>query len=147
MAEEINAHGYSKAGYQNIVTSDGLVHGQVKQSGRFSFSRVYYSGHEVPFYQPLAALEMFERAINGKDIATGKKHADYHYQTKGDKKSTFREGNSTIQFDVVPTNATYNTSTGAPNPAMRARSAMSSAKSELLKREIAGLNRGRKFKP
>jgi len=38
----------------------------VKQSGHFAFVRIYESGHEVPFYQPLASLEMFERAICGK---------------------------------------------------------------------------------
>jgi carboxypeptidase D len=59
-------------------------------------------------------LEIFERAINGKDIATGKVRPGAMYLTEGPTESTFREGNSTIQFDVVPTNATYDTATNVP---------------------------------
>lgn len=118
VSHEVDPSGMAKAGYANITTSDSIVHGQVKQSDNFAFVRIYLSGHEVPFYQPLVALEMFERVINGKDIETGK-HAimpDCNYATKGPAKSTYREGNATVQFEVVPTNATYNTTTGAPNP-------------------------------
>ena len=108
----------SSAGYTNISTSDGIVHGQVKQNENFAFARIYYSGHEVPFYQPLAALELFERTINGVDIETGKTAvgAGSGYKTTGTAESTFREGNGTVLHHVVPTNATYNTTTGAPNP-------------------------------
>ena len=116
VSEKIGAPGFSSAGYANITTSDGVVHGQVKQSGKFAFVRVYHSGHEVPFYQPVLALEMFERVIKGLDIETGKQVVTSGYVTKGTPKSTFREGNSTIQMKVVSTDATYNTTTGAPNP-------------------------------
>jgi hypothetical protein len=98
------------------------------------FVRVYESGHEVPFYQPLLSLEIFERAINQLDIATGKHHPSASYLTEGTAKSEYREGNSTIQFDILPTNSTYNTSTGAPNVGRRA---------ELLKR-AGGLGAKRK---
>ena len=106
------------AGYANISTSDDIVHGQVKQNENFAFVRIYYSGHEVPFYQPLAGLELFERAIHGVDLRTGKTavRAGSGYKTKGSAKSTYHEGNATIQYEVLPSNATYNTSTGAPNP-------------------------------
>ncbi|MCJ1228497.1 hypothetical protein MMC12_005158 [Toensbergia leucococca] len=118
VSNEIGAPGFSSAGYVNITTSDGIVHGQVKQSGEFSFVRIYESGHEVPFYQPLASLAIFERAIGGLDISTGMINATGNYSTVGTAKSTYREGNSTIQFSVVPTNATYNTSIDEPNPPM-----------------------------
>ena len=121
VAHEIGAPGFEKAGYVNITTSDGIVHGQVKQSGKFSFIRIYESGHEVPFYQPVVALEMFERAIAGKDMATGKQVVNGSYITKGTPKSTYREGNSTIQFDVVNATATYNTTTNAPNPPVKSK--------------------------
>jgi carboxypeptidase D len=110
----IQAPGFSSAGYIDIKTSDGITHGQVKQSGKFSFTRIYESGHEVPFYQPLASLEYFERAIKGLDIETGKRRVDEKYKTKGPQRSTYREGNSTVQFDITPKNATYDVITNKP---------------------------------
>lgn len=116
VADEIAAPGYDCAGFVNISTSDNIVHGQVRQSGLFSFVRIYESGHEVPFYQPLAALEMFERALKQVDLATGKSAVTPGYKTIGTPTSTYREGNATIQFEVLPKNATYNTALNAPDP-------------------------------
>ncbi|KAI1151556.1 Alpha/Beta hydrolase protein [Nemania diffusa] len=110
----VAAPGYAAAGYRDLRTSDGAVHGQVRQAGRFSFTRVYESGHEVPFYQPLAALEYFARAIGGLDIETGRAAVGAGYRTGGPKKSTYREGNSTIQFEVTPANRTYDVVTNKP---------------------------------
>ncbi|KGO77632.1 Lipase, class 3 [Penicillium italicum] len=122
IAEEINARGYEHAGFVNITTSDGVVHGQVRQSDLFSFVRIYESGHEVPFYQPLAALEMFERVVTRKDIATGKKHMKPHggYRTHGTPTSEYREGNSTVVLEVLDSDATYNTTLNGPNPSSSA---------------------------
>ncbi|MDI1490505.1 MAG: hypothetical protein OHK93_001709 [Ramalina farinacea] len=114
VAAEIAAPRFSDAGYANISTSDGRVNGQVKQAGSFAFVRVYESGHEVPFYQPLLSLEMFERAIAGKDIATGTEMVSDAYESVGTPSSTFREGNATIQFSVLGVDATYDPVTGAP---------------------------------
>ena len=118
VADEIAAPGYDTAGFVNITTSDGIVHGQVKQSGLFSFLRIYESGHEVPFYQPLAALEIFERALGQVDIATGKESVcnNLSYKTVGTPTSDYREGNATVQFEVTPSNATYNVELNAPDP-------------------------------
>lgn len=117
VAKEINAPGWGEAGFVNITTSDDTVHGQVKQSGAFSFVRVYDAGHEVPFYQPEIALAILTRAIAGKDLATGKHHVKpgSSYTTHGPFESNYREGNSTIQFNVLPVNATYNTTINGPN--------------------------------
>ena len=122
MAEEINAPGYNHAGFVNITTSDGVVHGQVRQSDLFSFVRIYESGHEVPFYQPLAALEVFERVVLRKDIATGRHHLKPHggYRTQGTPTSDYREGNSTVILEVLDSNATYNTTLNGPNPSSSA---------------------------
>ena len=119
VSNEIGAPGFDSAGYVNLSTDDNVVHGQVKQSAKFSFVRIYESGHEVPFYQPLASLAIFERAIAGLDIATGTEEAAAGYVTVGPATSTYREGNGTIQFDVLPSNATYNTTINAPNPPMK----------------------------
>jgi hypothetical protein len=72
----------------------------------------------VPFYQPLASLEIFERALGQVDIATGKEKISNNldYKTVGTKTSDYREGNGTIQFEVIPDNATYNTILNAPDP-------------------------------
>lgn len=144
MAHEVEAPGFECAGYTNLSTSDDIVHGQVKQAGKFSFVRIYESGHEVPFYQPVAALEIFERAINGKDIATGKVRPDAGYLTEGTADSTYREGNGTIQFEALPANATYNYTLNGPNPTKRDLTSLSGS---AVKRGSSLLRLGKKFKP
>ena len=114
VSQEVGAPGFDQAGYVNITTPDGVVHGQVKQSGKFAFLRIYESGHEVPFYQPQVALSMFERVVGGLDVATGTENVTSGYVTKGTPESTYREGNSTIQLSPTPPNATYSTTTNGP---------------------------------
>ena len=152
VSDEIGAPGFAAAGYTNISSADHVVHGQVKQGGAFSFARIYESGHEVPFvrflsfpatdyslmvakYQPLVSLELFERVISGKDVPTGKIDVSKDYKTEGSARSTYREGNSTIQNQVLNSTATYNTTTGAPNPPLR------------LQKRDAPMHWGKLFKP
>ena len=45
VSNEVGQPGFNSSGYTNISTTDGIVHGQVKQSGAFSFVRIYESGH------------------------------------------------------------------------------------------------------
>lgn len=132
----INATGYSSAGFVNISTSDNVVHGQVRQSGLFSFLRIYESGHEVPFYQPLASLEIFERALKQVDIATGKEKLRSDYKTVGTPTSSYREGNKTIQMEVTPANATYNTMLNAPDPSPTWAAVNSTTKAQSKKRNL-----------
>ena len=63
---------FLSAGYADMQTNDSYVGGLVRQHGNFSFTRVFESGHEVPAYQPETAFRIFQRAIFGNDIATGK---------------------------------------------------------------------------
>jgi hypothetical protein len=88
----------------------------VRQADNFAFARVYYSGHEVPFYQPVIALEMFNRTMHGLDVATGTESAVMGggYRTVGPETSEFREGNATVQWVVLPADAVYDVGTGAP---------------------------------
>lgn len=99
VAERIDPPGFSDAGYTNMTTPDGIVHGQVKQAGAFTFVRMFNAGHVVPHDQPLASLEMFRRVLAGKDIASGTINVigGSSYKTIGSKRSTYREGNSTVQ--------------------------------------------------
>ncbi|KAH8730771.1 carboxypeptidase S1 [Phaeosphaeriaceae sp. PMI808] len=143
VADIINATGYSDAGFTNISTSDNIVHGQVKQAGLFSFLRIYESGHEVPFYQPLASLEIFERALKQVDIATGKEKIKESYRTKGTPTSTYREGNATVQFEVTPKNATYNTALNAPDPKPTWAVGQTAVNKPLRKRAAARVGRPR----
>ncbi|KAJ9244760.1 hypothetical protein DTO207G8_6330 [Paecilomyces variotii] len=117
VAISVDAPGFQEAGYTNISTSDGIVHGQVRQAGKFAFVRVYESGHEVPFYQPELALEMFRRVVSGRDVATGKHSVVLSevYRTVGEEKSTYREGNGTVQWKVLSPDTTYNTTLNGPN--------------------------------
>lgn len=116
VSNEVNATGFSQAGFENITTSDGIVHGVVKQSGPYGFVRVYESGHQVPFYQPLTGLTLFSRLINGKDLATGNENAAAGYLSVGPAVSTYHEGNATVVWEVLDSDATYNTTTNMPNP-------------------------------
>ncbi|QDS68547.1 hypothetical protein FKW77_010914 [Venturia effusa] len=113
VADALAVDGFDSAGYVDVQTPDGVVHGQVKQSNNFAFVRAYQSGHMVPFFQPLLALEVFKRTIHGLDIATGTHKLKG--QTQGPAQSTFVEGNATVQWSVVPEGATYNHSSNRPS--------------------------------
>lgn len=41
-----------------MSTIDDVVHGQVKQAGKFSFVRIYESGHEVSSLELLLLIEI-----------------------------------------------------------------------------------------
>ncbi|CZR64800.1 related to carboxypeptidase [Phialocephala subalpina] len=96
VGRRVSLSGLFTASYMNISTADDVVHGQVKQSGILSFSRVYDSEHEVPAYQPLAALAMFERAILGRDIATGGVKVGRCFKTSGETISSYHQGNISL---------------------------------------------------
>ncbi|KAJ7092784.1 alpha/beta-hydrolase [Mycena belliarum] len=45
------------------MTIDGSAVAAIKNVDNFSFARVYAAGHEVPAFQPVAALEIFKQVI------------------------------------------------------------------------------------
>lgn len=61
---------FRKAGYTPLLVN-GTEYGESREYGNFSFTRVYEAGHEVPFYQPEASLQLFNRSINGWEISKG----------------------------------------------------------------------------
>ncbi|KAI0120715.1 Alpha/Beta hydrolase protein [Xylariales sp. AK1849] len=62
---------FHQAGYTEIKTNETYVGGMVRQYGNLSFSRVFDAGHEVPWYQPETAYQIFNRVMSDKDVATG----------------------------------------------------------------------------
>lgn len=114
VARQINAPGWTAAGYQNVTTPDDAVHGVAKQSGLYSFVRVYDSGHQVPFYKPRAALEIFERMLKGQDIATGQEKVDEGYRSLGPSKSEYQNNPSTIQQNVLDDSCEWDSASNLP---------------------------------
>ncbi|RFU25812.1 hypothetical protein B7463_g10526, partial [Scytalidium lignicola] len=84
-AEEFRAAGYAP------FLINGTEYGAVRERGNFSFVRVYESGHQVPYFQPLAAQVLFERSLNGLDISTGTLVASENYATNGTAQATHTE--------------------------------------------------------
>ena len=66
-----HASQFRKAGYAPF-TVDGIEYGQTREYGNFSFTRVYEAGHEVPYYQPEASLQLFNRTLFGWELSEGK---------------------------------------------------------------------------
>ncbi|KAL2072604.1 hypothetical protein VTL71DRAFT_11947 [Oculimacula yallundae] len=81
---------FAAAGYAPFMV-DGTEYGEVRQRGNFSFTRVYEAGHEVPYYQPIASLELFRRTLLGLDIAGGNLRITGNYSTTGTANSTRTE--------------------------------------------------------
>lgn len=81
---------FQAAGYTPMLV-DGVEYGEVRQYGNFSFLRIYEAGHEVPYYQPLASLAMFNRTIKNMDIATGEEAVTVSYETNGTASATHTE--------------------------------------------------------
>lgn len=75
------------AGYEPMLYN-GVEYGEVRERGNFSFTRIYESGHEVPFYQPQAALAHFQRVIEGLDIPKGKEKLTANLTSNGPTNAT-----------------------------------------------------------
>lgn len=71
-ANHSNAEEFKAAGYAPFLV-DGVEYGETREYGNFSFTRVYEAGHEVPYYQPIAALQLFNRTLNGWELPKGEK--------------------------------------------------------------------------
>jgi carboxypeptidase C (cathepsin A) len=117
VADNVGAPGWPNAGVVNMSPlSNGQIPGETRQADTFSFTRLYFAGHFSAFNSPEAALQIFQRAINGLDIATGtvRMAKGQNLVTPGSLTSTFREGPGTIQLQPVPPGAIYNTNTHVP---------------------------------
>lgn len=74
-ASYADSSSFRSAGYAPITTNSSYQGGLVRQFKNFSFSRVFEAGHMVGAYQPETVLRIFERAMFGKDVATGEADA------------------------------------------------------------------------
>lgn len=81
---------FNAAGYVPFVV-DGKEYGEVRQYGQLSFLRMYESGHEVPYYQPKASLELFRRVLGNLVVADGSKALTPGYETNGKAEATHTE--------------------------------------------------------
>lgn len=81
---------FQKAGYAKLVVN-GKEYGETRQHGRFSFTRVWEAGHEVPYFQPEAAYAIWNRTSYGVDVATGTKDTKgkSKYSSEGPRNSTY----------------------------------------------------------
>jgi carboxypeptidase C (cathepsin A) len=84
---------FQASGYAPFVVN-GTEYGASRQYGNFSFTRIYESGHEVPYYQPVAALELFRRVLNNLVIADGNETVTATYQSNGSAQATHTEAYS-----------------------------------------------------
>ncbi|KAI0844360.1 carboxypeptidase S1 [Daldinia vernicosa] len=78
----------NNSGYADVVIPGSTPVGQVRQHNLFSFTRVYQSGHMVPAYQPEVAYAIMSRAMQRKDLATGRIIVTEDYSTSGSPNST-----------------------------------------------------------
>ncbi|KAI0123951.1 putative carboxypeptidase S1 [Xylariales sp. AK1849] len=81
---------FQSAGYAPFVV-DGVEYGESRQYGNFSFTRVYESGHEVPYYQPKAALELFRRVLEDLAVSDGSVKVTPTYESNGTATATHTE--------------------------------------------------------
>ncbi|KAJ5752381.1 hypothetical protein N7520_009298 [Penicillium odoratum] len=81
---------FQAAGYAPFLV-DGVEYGKTREYGNFSFTRVYEAGHEVPFYQPIAALQLFNRTLNGWELPTGQKKLTSRFGSSGPATATHTE--------------------------------------------------------
>lgn len=85
-----NAEAFRASGYTPFLV-DGVEFGAVREYGNFSFTRIYEAGHEIPYYQPEASLELFRRVLNHVVIADGSQVVTDIYGTNGTATSTHTE--------------------------------------------------------
>ncbi|OQE31535.1 hypothetical protein PENSTE_c001G02100 [Penicillium steckii] len=103
---------FRKSGYAPFLV-DGVEFGETREYGNFSFTRVYEAGHEVPFYQPVASLQLFNRTLNGWEIPKGEK------KIKSDEGSDGPASATHTQSSVPLPSSTKESGTQAAVPWMR----------------------------
>jgi serine carboxypeptidase len=73
---------FASAGYTPLTVA-GSPAGYTRQRANFSFTKLNGAGHAAPYYKPEAAYAIYQRALDGKDIATGNTAVGNGYATSG----------------------------------------------------------------
>ncbi|KAG9249116.1 carboxypeptidase S1 [Calycina marina] len=73
-------NGERSSGYQKLITNLTYIDGVTRQSGGFSFSRVFEVGHYVHAQNPETVYRIFNRAMFDRDIPTGLHTNSYRLQ-------------------------------------------------------------------
>ncbi len=81
---------FTATGYAPFVV-EGEEYGESRQYGNFSFTRIYESGHEIPYYQPKAALEFFRRILGDLVVADGTTKVTATFASNGTAEATHTE--------------------------------------------------------
>jgi carboxypeptidase C (cathepsin A) len=89
-ANHSGAAAFRRAGYTPLLVG-GAHHGDVREQGNLSFTRMFDAGHMVPWWKPRASLALFNRTINGWDLATGERRAGPEFATAGEPVSLFSQ--------------------------------------------------------
>jgi carboxypeptidase D len=91
---------FQAAGYAPFLV-DGVEYGETREYGNFSFTRVYEAGHEVPYYQPIAALQLFNRTLNGWELPTGERKLTPGFGSSGPASATHTQSSVALPTSTV----------------------------------------------
>ena len=109
----------------------------MRQYGNLSFTRIYESGHEVPFYQPVASLAMFQRVLANLDLATGTEALTGTYETNGTASATHTEPYVAIpSISGMPAAQSYTGAITNPITSVPLNPTPSGVNGKFVKREI-----------
>ena len=108
-----HAKEFRESGYVPFMV-DGTEYGEVRQYGNFSFLRMYESGHEVPYYQPKASLELFRRVLGNLVVADGSQPVTPDYETNGKPSATHTEA-----FVPLPSSSSSAAASSSSTPARK----------------------------
>lgn len=109
---------FQAAGYAPFLV-DGKEYGETREYGNFSFTRVYEAGHEVPYYQPVAALQLFNRTLNGWELPTGQKKLKPGFGSSGPASATHIETSVPLPTSTGTTQLPTSTQSSGAAPRWR----------------------------
>lgn len=109
---------FNAAGYTPMLV-DGVQYGETREYGNLSFTRVYEAGHEVPYYQPIPSLQLFNRTINNLDSATGTKKITVDLSSNGTAESTHTESFVPLPSTTAASSSTESATTAPRRPHWR----------------------------